>query len=252
MLHKGRRAAAGNGGGPPAWTPADLGADLVGWYDASDSGTLTLSGSEVTQWDDKSGGGYDLSQGTSARRPIYGATSFNSSYPGLTFNTSSLATGVGAFAGFNTITSFSVFFVCTVTSGIAGGGRLISLSRNNDFDYTDARDFMIYWSGGTYTITTYRAAGLSSISMSADNPSAVGSICDGVNNTMYIDNSAGSPVGVTATVGDGSDTLRIGEAVMLSSEYWKGVISEVVLVKKALDSTERSDLQSYFAAKWGL
>ena len=40
------------------WDPSDE--SLIAWYDASDTGTITTSGSEVTQIDDKSGNGYDL------------------------------------------------------------------------------------------------------------------------------------------------------------------------------------------------
>ena len=39
---------------PAPWTPADLSNKAL-WLDAADSGTITLSGSAVSQWHDKSG-----------------------------------------------------------------------------------------------------------------------------------------------------------------------------------------------------
>lgn len=42
-----------------AWVPTDL-ADLYAWYDASDASTITASSGLVSQWNDKSGGGYNL------------------------------------------------------------------------------------------------------------------------------------------------------------------------------------------------
>ena len=42
---------------------------LVLWLDADDSATLTLSGSDVSQWADKSGGAHHASQGTAGQRP---------------------------------------------------------------------------------------------------------------------------------------------------------------------------------------
>jgi len=41
------------GGNPLArlWTPAEL--TTLAWYDTDDASTITLSGSNVTQWDDK-------------------------------------------------------------------------------------------------------------------------------------------------------------------------------------------------------
>ena len=47
--------------GAPLWTPEELGASLAFWLDADDASTITLSGSSVTQWDDKSGNGKDVS-----------------------------------------------------------------------------------------------------------------------------------------------------------------------------------------------
>lgn len=38
-----------------AWTPATLGASLSLWFDADDTSTITLDGSTVNQWRDKSG-----------------------------------------------------------------------------------------------------------------------------------------------------------------------------------------------------
>jgi len=49
------------------------------WWDASDTTTITSSGSpaKVSQWDDKSGNGYHLTQGTSLAQPITGASLIN-------------------------------------------------------------------------------------------------------------------------------------------------------------------------------
>jgi len=41
------------GGGP--WTPAELGTDLIAWYDFNDTATVIQSGGFLTQWNDKSG-----------------------------------------------------------------------------------------------------------------------------------------------------------------------------------------------------
>lgn len=48
----------------------------VCWYDASDTSTVTLSGSNVTTWANKGslGSGYNLTQATASRQPTYTAT----------------------------------------------------------------------------------------------------------------------------------------------------------------------------------
>lgn len=50
------------------WTPASLGASLVGWWDASDSSTITI-GTGVSAITDKSGNSRTFSQATSGDQP---------------------------------------------------------------------------------------------------------------------------------------------------------------------------------------
>jgi len=53
------------------WTPAHLEMGLALWLDADDSGTITLNGTDVAAWADKSGNGYDMEQATAADQPAY-------------------------------------------------------------------------------------------------------------------------------------------------------------------------------------
>jgi hypothetical protein len=55
------------------WTPADL-SDKALWLDAADAGTITLNGSTVSQWDDKSGNSRNFAQATGANQPAYPAS----------------------------------------------------------------------------------------------------------------------------------------------------------------------------------
>jgi len=67
------RAASPKGGGGGGWTPADITTEL--WLDAADAGTITLSGGDVSQWDDKSGNSRHFSMPVAAFRPYYDAGS---------------------------------------------------------------------------------------------------------------------------------------------------------------------------------
>jgi len=58
-------------GGLGNWTPLSLGADLKLWLDASDASTITITGSGVSQWRDKSGNANHGNQATDANRPAY-------------------------------------------------------------------------------------------------------------------------------------------------------------------------------------
>lgn len=61
-----------------------LGASALAWWTTDRADRITLSGAEVTSWKDVVAA-YDAVQGTSARRPLYGATSYNG-VPGITFD----------------------------------------------------------------------------------------------------------------------------------------------------------------------
>lgn len=70
--------------GAPAFTPTDLGASLLGWWSADRADLITQSGGLVSSWRDIVAA-YDMTAAGSAR-PTYGATSWNSSSPGITFD----------------------------------------------------------------------------------------------------------------------------------------------------------------------
>ena len=65
------------------WIPSDE-SDLIAWY--KNKVGLTLSGSEVTGWDDSSANSHDMEQATSSERPIYNAATGS-----LTFDSSNLS-----------------------------------------------------------------------------------------------------------------------------------------------------------------
>lgn len=72
-------------GGPKLWRPDELGASLALWLDAEDMDSITLNGSTVSQWNDKSVNAYHLTQPTAANQPLYDATLLNGK-PALNFN----------------------------------------------------------------------------------------------------------------------------------------------------------------------
>ena len=67
------------GAGVPSvpWTPAQLGASLRIWLDADDASTISVSGSNVTQWRDKSGLSNHFSEGDSSRQFVRVTNQFN-------------------------------------------------------------------------------------------------------------------------------------------------------------------------------
>jgi hypothetical protein len=78
----------------PLWTPTNLGIKLLGWWDASLSGTITLVDNAVSRWNDLSGQNNHWIQPTAGKRPI---TDIFAGRPSITFdglNDSLLTTNV--------------------------------------------------------------------------------------------------------------------------------------------------------------
>jgi len=68
-------------GGSRLWTPASI--STAQWFDAADASTITLNGSTVSQWADKSGNGRHMTQSTASLQPTWAVSSF--SLPSVNF-----------------------------------------------------------------------------------------------------------------------------------------------------------------------
>ena len=60
----------------PLWNPSML-PSLALWLDATDASTIILNGSNVAQWNDKSGTGRNAVQATASQQPAYNITAIN-------------------------------------------------------------------------------------------------------------------------------------------------------------------------------
>jgi hypothetical protein len=62
--------------GRALWTPAQIGASLLAWYDAADTASISIA-TGVSQWSDKSGGGRHLVQSVGSQQPAYETNGLN-------------------------------------------------------------------------------------------------------------------------------------------------------------------------------
>jgi hypothetical protein len=256
----GRRVSWGASG---AWTPASLGAALVGWWDAttgvySDAGsTLANNNDIVQQWNDQSGNGVNLSQGTSGSRPTYLTSGFNSSYKTIKFPNSSgafwLESASNALTYGASCTTISTFVVCQLVSTTSQFGRVISyLGNGATLDYLDVLAYAFGQHSSNSDISVHRTTP----NIIVDTRTAVstnyrlGIIFDGANATFYVDNSAGTPAGNTGTFAS-TGTFRVA-ARDSGTDPFDILVSEVVTTKTALSLADRNSLDAYFTTKWGL
>jgi hypothetical protein len=226
------------------------------WFDAADTATLTFSGSTVTQWADKSGNGYNATNGTYVA-PTYSASGFNGKYPALLFNGSStmlntpaiLPTPVLSLNGTDT-TLFLVFnYVFTGTNYGAYG-----LGTNNN-TYV-LRTPWNTGSFGTAIIDTAGSATGSRILYTFGGAQAAAQLYtitrSGASHYFYQFGSlTASNLSATGTVGTTSQTFGIGGGVG-DAVYFNSYISELIIYNYALSSIQRQQVEQYLGWKWGL
>ncbi len=137
------------------WTPAQLN-DLVGWWDASDTTTITeVTG--VSNWADKSGNGNDFVQAVGADQPNYTGVGSSSLiiFDGVTENlfSSALATQLEALSNKTSGTFCSV--MKNVTGVLNPGFSINQVADTNEYFYlyfgTDDKLYFHVRNGGAQT-----------------------------------------------------------------------------------------------------
>lgn len=238
---------AGGGG----FSPLNL-SGLIGWWKAdagvfSDAGvTPANNGDNVTQWNDQSGNGNHLST-SGGSKPVYNTNQLNG-LPAITAipaGTNFFRSSVVTLGG----TTASVFMVAKVTVDI-GNGRLFSINAAAGLD-TDANAFTVV-EETLILFGTYNNGFVGTVAPVSGSWNEIGSIFDGVNNTMYLNNVAGTPVGSTPTFAASVQLGVFGKSDGGTGEGPEGQIAEVVYTSSPLGESDRSSLNTYFLGRWGV
>lgn len=111
------------------WTPAQITTAL--WLDAADSATITVNGSKVTQWSDKSGNGRHVTQGTDSLRPTLGTNK-------IVFGGSNWLQNATAQLP---LSEFVLAIVFRETTAVANAGVLSIKGSGNDYESTNGLIF---------------------------------------------------------------------------------------------------------------
>jgi hypothetical protein len=237
------------------FTPLDLSPAL--WLDAADLSTISASGSplRVSQWNDKSGNGYHLTQASSTPQPVSGASTvnglnaidFTSGRRLVRQNVPVLQDVAGATSYVVVRGTFSANFstLCTITAN-----NTASTSRAALFGHAgtmraggrrlDANSFQSVDSGAVVNNTAYQVGGLYDYA-NADLK-------------VRVNGTSTTRSGGFQTAGNTSNTdsrVMVG-ANDNGNEPYAGSICEVVVFSRVLTAAELDLLESYFSSKWGL
>ena len=217
------------------------------WLDAADPATISLSGSTLTQWNDKSGNANNTNT-------VGGSPSYASNF--VTFNGTS-GYVVGPYV--NATQYLTAFVVGSVNFSLGTYGnyyRLLSVGSTAANDYNTASyAAVILHNPNTTQIGGYRNSQTNYVSVTTNTNFLVMNQYDGTNATLYLNGVAQTPVSSTGSFNTSS--YSIGRDVGNtdgggSYTYWPGTVGEVIIYNLVLTNAQRQNIESYLAQKWGL
>ena len=227
---------------------------LALWLDAADSNTIVLSGSNVSQWNDKSGNARHMSNATLANTPTYNPIGFKN-LPTISFSPSIFNFLQNTSFNLNSLPSITLFIIVQRISNTINYQRFFSASttigggdQNSttvfNLNTSSANDGILYERNNVYsTKAIFNTLNPCMIELIINGSSTNIDIFLGNNNYIYTNGSLG-----TSSTGSGNGTnfnlvhVRLGNATyvnsLISSEQLQGNISEIVMFNKALNLNE--------------
>lgn len=240
----------------PSFQPSSVGSLLV-WYDAADTSTLydaTTGGSTVSadgavaRWEDKSGNGNHATQATAASRPARKVSQINS-LDSLYFNSDFLSSSL-QFAN----SAFSVFVVAYKT-GQAGAGYNTWISEASG----SSVGYLQLGMGVNNTYLAISKTGLATSESNLTSPSSasvMAYLSDGIaSGNISVDvfkDGVEASSALTLSTLSTSASINIGASRAGAADLLVGHIAEVIIYSEKLSSANRTDVEGYLSAKWGI
>jgi hypothetical protein len=231
------------------------------WLDAADASTVLLSGSNVTQWNDKSGNGRNLTSVISNSGSIRYTNAQN--YPCIFINN-----GVSPNVAYMYVNSpinlqNYTFYILTAATGSYFNGTGFCAIPNSGNSYSSLDGFGFYLDTNGPIQSRFYGASFSQYAIDGATSNALYSYPLRING--YTETSTGSlnsyingALGQTKTTGNRTTTAQgFGLAVESSSGTFNNHLSnmyvfEVLVYNNVLSANQRQQIEGYLAWKWGL
>lgn len=228
---------------------------LVAWYKAD--GTYTLNGSNVSQWNDMSASGWNISQSTASAQPLYVANGLNGK-PALYFDAGDKLTTT-LFSSIGTTTGYTVFYVARpiaipnsnnaliyeFSNTLGYGGVVHRLNPTNRLyvnttSTTTNQGYVLYSDVTNFYYGAVRFDGTGATN--ADRLKLY------VNGTLQSMTLAGT---IPATISY-ANGLSIGGTYTASLSLFNGYICELFIYNRALSASEVTKMNKYLRQKYAL
>jgi hypothetical protein len=235
--------------------PLKLGAVL--WLDAADTATITESSGSVSQWNDKSGNGRNVTQSNGANQPITGTRTLNG-LNAIDFNGTSSILQRSSTSLVNQTDGLWTVFAVVVPDTLSGVRHVI----NSDPGSPDPRpaQFLRFNDSTAESIRVDTFSGNIAVRIASKLSAATTGIAclmratlDASNIQIVTNKVAGSAVASTGGTSPSAVTLDIGArfAASLVQTVFDGMICEIVTFDRALTTNDIDLVETYLATKWG-
>jgi len=234
------------------WNPSMLQTDL--WFDAADASTIIESGGAVSQWNDKSGNGRDVSQASSTQRPILAAAGLNGK-PTLDFDGSNdylFNTSVGA-SGLSNSTIISVFKQVTVGST---EDHQINIGQTGTTG--KVRGFYRNINGTVLAFGGWARTAFSSFSLDIGGSHHIfgfaNTALSGSNNLQMFKDGSVETLTTNSALSTTLDGFSVGalQGASVGNYYSNISVAEIIVLYEAVSTVNRQKIEGYLAHKWGL
>ena len=237
-----------------AWSPTHL-ASIACWLDASDTATIILvSGTNVSEWRDKSGNERHATQATSANQPTYISSGMNSlglvDWDG---SNDAMTISGGTTTLHSALSADNTYSMAWVVKPDTISGQEVLLYVPEDgwkFLVEIKSDGGLYWGDITsnyriYSGGSFFGANTGSFFTLIKTGSGAGTahVAGTLNNTFTIQGSGLS------------NTPSLGSAFILGQYpglFYNGKMAEIIISNYSWDTSERQQVEGYLAHKWGL
>jgi hypothetical protein len=209
------------------------------WLDAADASTITLNGSTVSQWADKSGNARNATQPTAASQPTYTSNGLGAK-PALLFD------GVkGMMSSLTAAPAIETIFVVYKVVYYPTNCTLLGASAQTGRQFRDLATTLQLLAQANYfiaqSVTLPTPVYQEVISGLAYNPTSV----------QFFVNGVADPLQTVSTITYLDTTTTIGYSGSSGGEGMIGYMSEIVVANTLLSTTDRQKLEGYLAWKWG-
>ena len=246
-----------------SWTPAEL-TGLALWLDADDASSITLNGSTVSQWSDKSGNNQHVVQATASAQPLYLPTTFNSK-PTLYFDDTNDQMGCdvtnvssqgdlffgAAFQYLSDTNNWRPIVAHNTSTDQSNAGTLL-MQRSSSRSEIGVHDSGRTDSGSDFTVQVTdlfepRIATVGRNGGTLGDGGALTITATGPSQPTYI-----TQINQSWPTTENTSRIQIGGRQQVQTGWANAYISEVIVCNTDLSTEDRQKLEGYLAWKWGL